>query len=173
MRRADAQPSDRDYFTALSLAAISRRRSALASRVTRHAGRPKTTLLNPYFRLAGVDGMTDPLLLETLVASDVLPFERPVVVAHEWSHLAGVADEGEANYVGWLTCVRGSSREQYSGWLFLYGEMLARALPPRRPRVAVARAARRRTRALICAAIRGSPPASSSTCACRRRAACV
>ena len=39
---------------------------------------------------------------------EILPFERPFVVAHEWSHLAGFADESEANFVGWLTCLRGS-----------------------------------------------------------------
>jgi hypothetical protein len=53
----------------------------------------------------------------------VLPFERPFVVAHEWSHLAGIADEGEANFTGWLACVRGSAPNAYSGWLFLYGEL--------------------------------------------------
>jgi hypothetical protein len=88
-------------------------------------GRPKRTMLDLYFRRAGVDGMTDPFFLETLVAGSVLPFERPFVVAHEWSHLAGIADEGEANFVGWLSCVRGSVRDQYSGWLFLYGEFAA------------------------------------------------
>src|SRR5439155_27205045 len=70
------------------------------------AGRPKRTLLDLYFRRAAVEGMTDPYFLETLVASDLLPFERPFVVAHEWAHLAGFADEGEANFVGWLTCMR-------------------------------------------------------------------
>ncbi|PYR42889.1 MAG: hypothetical protein DMF93_04575 [Acidobacteria bacterium] len=70
--------------------------------------RPKRTALDLYFRRAGVDGMTDPLFLETLVASDVLPFERPFVVAHEWSHLAGFADEGDANFVGFLACTRSS-----------------------------------------------------------------
>jgi hypothetical protein len=85
--------------------------------------RPKHSWLNPYFRAAAVDGMTDPFLLETLVVSDLLPVETPLVVAHEWGHLAGFADEGEANFIGWLTCVRGSNSEQYSGWLFLYGEM--------------------------------------------------
>ena len=93
-------------------------------------GRPKRTILDWYFRRAGVDGMTDPFFLETLVASGVLPFERPFLVAHEWSHLAGIADEGEANFVGWLTCRRGSPAEQYSGWLFLYQE-LARAVGAR------------------------------------------
>src|SRR6266849_1496071 len=89
--------------------------------------RPKRTMLDWYFRRAGVDGMTDPFFLETLVARGVLPFERPFVMAHEWSHLAGIADEGEANFVGWLACVRGAVGDQYSGWLFLYSE-LARAL---------------------------------------------
>jgi hypothetical protein len=93
-------------------------------------GRPKRTLLDWYFRRAGVDGMTDPFFLETLVASGVLPFERPFLVAHEWSHLAGIADEGEANLIGWLTCRRGSPADQYSGWLFLYQE-LARAVGAR------------------------------------------
>jgi hypothetical protein len=85
--------------------------------------RPKHTLLDLYFRPAGVSGMTDPFFLETLVESDLLPVERPFVVAHEWSHLAGFADEGEANFGGWLTCARGNAAAQYSGWLFLFGEL--------------------------------------------------
>lgn len=88
-------------------------------------GRPKRSLLDPYFQRAAVEGMTDPLFLETLVQSGLLPVERPFVVAHEWSHLAGYADEGEANFVGWLTCLRSSDADQYSGWLFLYSELLA------------------------------------------------
>src|SRR4029077_3174327 len=87
------------------------------------AGRPKWTLLDWYFRRAGGGGSTDPYFRETLVSSTLLPFEQPFVVAHEWSHLAGVADEGDANFVAWLACVRGSSADRYSGWLFLYGEL--------------------------------------------------
>jgi len=86
-------------------------------------GRPKRTILDPYFRRAGVDGMTDPFFLETLIATDVLPFERPQVIAHEWAHLAGINDEGEANFVGWLACLRASSAAQYSGWLFIFREL--------------------------------------------------
>ncbi len=85
-------------------------------------GRPKFTLLNPYFRAAGVDGMTDPFFLETLIVSDLLPIERPVIVAHEWSHLAGLADESEASFLGWLACVHGPPLAQYSAWLYLYNE---------------------------------------------------
>jgi hypothetical protein len=93
------------------------------------AGRPKTSLLDPYFRAAAVDGMTAPGFAETLVVSDLLPVERPFVVAHEWSHLAGFADEAEASYVGWLTCLAGDSLTQYSGWLFVYS-LSARELSP-------------------------------------------
>jgi hypothetical protein len=88
-------------------------------------GRPKRTLFDWYFRRTALDGMTDPFFLETLVSSSLLPFERPFVVAHEWSHLAGFADEGDANFLGWLACVQGSPAAQYSGWLFLYGETVA------------------------------------------------
>lgn len=98
--------------------------------------RPKRTLLDRYFRSAGVDGMTDPFFLETLVASDLLPFERPFVVAHEWSHLAGFAAEGDANFVGWLTCLHGSVGDQYSGWLFLYSEVAGGMAGPERVEIA-------------------------------------
>jgi len=58
----------------------------------------------------------------------LLPVEEPFVIAHEWSHLAGFTDEGEANFVGWLTCLRASDAAKYSGWLFLYSQAVS-ALP--------------------------------------------
>jgi len=67
--------------------------------------------------------MVDPLVLEVLVNPDLLPWERPFVAAHEWSHLAGFADESEASFVGWLACIRSHAAAQYSGWLFLYWEV--------------------------------------------------
>ncbi len=88
-------------------------------------GRPKRSMLDWYFRSAGVSGMTDPIFLETIVAGDLLPFERPQVVAHEWAHLAGLADEGEANVAGWLACMEASTADRYSGWLFMYDEAAA------------------------------------------------
>lgn len=103
--------------------AFARVQEALGANRQARPARPKRTLLDVYFKAAGVEGMTDPYFLETLLVSNLLPFERPFVVAHEWSHLAGFADEGEANFVGWLTCVRGSEAARYSGWLFLYGQV--------------------------------------------------
>ena len=85
---------------------------------------PRRSLLTPYFRRAGIDGMFDPFSLQVLVNDTVLPFERPFVTAHEWAHLAGFAHEAEANFVAWLTCLEGDERMQYSGWLNLVGRLL-------------------------------------------------
>jgi len=112
--------------------AIDRELAAAVSSAMRDLGRrsdivparPKQSAFDWYFRRAGVPGMTVPIFLETLVASDVLPFERPAIVAHEWAHLAGLADEGEANLAGWLACVRSTPARQYSGWLGMYAEAL-------------------------------------------------
>jgi hypothetical protein len=86
-------------------------------------GRLKPTIYGPYFRWTGVDGMINPLTLEVLANPDLLPYERAFVAAHEWAHLAGYAHEAEANFVGWLTCVRASVPAQYSAWLYLYWQV--------------------------------------------------
>jgi hypothetical protein len=113
-------------------------------------GRLKWTILGPYFRWTGVDGMVDPFALEVLANPDLLPFERPFVAAHEWAHLAGFADESEASFVAWLAMLNGNEAAQYSGWLYVFWqvngevgrtdrELLARALDagPRRDVAAI------------------------------------
>jgi len=135
-RAAHAQPALADGVVEPALAGAFDRtvRDLGYARVA--VGRPKHTLLDWYFERANVDGMTDPFFLETLVAGGLLPIERPFVVAHEWSHLAGVAHEGEASFVAWLACERGSPLDRYSGWIFLYSELLRAARP--RDRAAIA-----------------------------------
>lgn len=86
-------------------------------------GRLKATIYGPYFRWTSVDGMVNPFALEVMANPDLLPIERPFVAAHEWAHLAGYADESEANFVGWLTCLQGDARAKYSGWMFLYWQL--------------------------------------------------
>jgi hypothetical protein len=102
------------------------------------AGRPKfSVLLTPFFSWAGVNGMVDPVALESLVQPNLLPFERPFVLAHEWAHLAGRADEAEASAVGWLACMKGEPRLAYSASLYLITEVWG-ALPPEARRHAYA-----------------------------------
>ena len=84
-------------------------------------GLPKSTLLGWYFHKASIAGMTDPFFLETLLAPDLLDVERPFVIAHEWAHLAGYADESEANFVAYLTCQRGDASAKYSAALMVIG----------------------------------------------------
>lgn len=108
---------------------------ALGSSARIVPGRPKTTvLLGGYFHYASIAGMTNPFLLETLIAPDLIDVERPFVIAHEWGHLAGYADESEANYVAWLACQRGDDRAQYSAWLALLGD-LRDVIPKSAPRL--------------------------------------
>jgi hypothetical protein len=87
-------------------------------------GVPKRSLLTWYFRRAAIDGMTDPWFLEIIINPDVLEFERPFVLAHEWAHLAGYANESEANFVAWMTCVGSDEPARYSGWLAAYQHAL-------------------------------------------------
>ena len=95
-------------------------------------GVPKRSTLGAYFRRAAIDGMTDPFFLEIIVNPDVLEFERPFVLAHEWAHLAGYADEAEANFVAWVTCIRADAPSRYSGWLAAYQHGLAAVPRPDR-----------------------------------------
>jgi Zn-dependent protease with chaperone function len=100
-------------------------------------GRPKRTLLAPFFRASGVDGMHAPFLLETLVNPALTPPERPAVLAHEWAHLAGYAPEADASFVGLLSALRADAPSQYSAWLSLF-DLAVSQLPAGDQRVAVA-----------------------------------
>jgi hypothetical protein len=91
-------------------------------------GRPKYTVFTPFFTRAGVNGMVDPFALESLVHPDLLPFERPFVLAHEWAHLAGFADEAEASAIGWSACMGGDQSMVHSAAMYLLVETSA-ALP--------------------------------------------
>ena len=91
---------------------------------------------------------------------EVLPFERPFVLAHEWAHLAGHAPESEASFVAFLACLQGTREAQYSGWLDLFLHVLRNAAGA--SAAGVARGARRRARAPTCA------PSTPACGACSR-----
>ena len=127
----DGDPrSNADLLTAYAF--VQKRLLGVADAVP---GRLKSSLYGPYFRWTTVDGMVDPFALEVLANPDLLPFERTFVAAHEWAHLAGFADEAEANFVGFLTCVRAGVPAQYSGWLSLYWQIGSEVAPEDRKRL--------------------------------------
>lgn len=105
--------------------AFARAQIRLGASRTAVAGVPKKSVLESYFRWAAIDGMTDPFFLEIIVNPEVLPIEQPFVLAHEWAHLAGYADESDASLVAWLTCLGGDALAEYSGWMAMYGQVVS------------------------------------------------
>ena len=99
---------------------------ALGDRWNPHVGAPKWTIVGPFMALNGTEGFINPLTLESQLAPDLLWFEVPFDLAHEWSHVAGFAREDEANYIGALACLRDPDPiARYSGWMSVLF-----ALPP-------------------------------------------
>ena len=94
--------------------------------------RVKTSLLaGPWFRVAGIDGMFNPIVHEALINKSVLDIERPFVIAHELAHVRGYPDEGDANFVALMaTLMSGNPQFRYSGWLHLWLYMRSRDLDP-------------------------------------------
>lgn len=90
-------------------------------------GPAKPTITDPFMQATGTSGYINPLSLTVQTASDLLWFEKPFDMAHEWTHVGAYAREDEANYAAILTCLRSNDPViEYSGWLelFLY-------LPPK------------------------------------------
>lgn len=85
---------------------------------------PKATMLQPYYDAAGIGGMYSPFAFETLLNATFLPFEVPRALAHEWAHVGGFTDEGDANYIGTLACLRSDDPLiRYSGAFWTYGDL--------------------------------------------------
>ncbi len=88
---------------------------------TPNVGNPKWTIAGPFMNATGTSGFINPFTLESQLAPDLLWFERPFDLAHEWTHVAAFAREDEANYVAALTCLRSPDPvQQYSGWMELF-----------------------------------------------------
>ncbi|HEY1977436.1 MAG TPA: DUF3810 family protein [Candidatus Baltobacteraceae bacterium] len=90
-------------------------------------GPAKPTITDPFMQATGTSGYINPFSLTVQTASDLLWFEKPFDMAHEWTHVGAYAREDEANYAAILTCLRSNDPViEYSGWLelFLY-------LPPK------------------------------------------
>jgi hypothetical protein len=81
----------------------------------------KPTIFDPVMQANGTSGFVNPLTLNVQLAGDLLWFERPFDLAHEWSHIAGFAREDEANYIAIVSCTRSTDPVlRYSGWLELF-----------------------------------------------------
>jgi hypothetical protein len=88
------------------------------------ATRPKRWLFDAYFNAVGITGMFFPFTYETYVASDLLWFEYPFTIEHEWGHVAGVARESDANFVASIATLDSDDPiVHYSGLLEVYAAL--------------------------------------------------
>jgi hypothetical protein len=86
--------------------------------------RPKPTVADIVYEMAGVGGQYNPYTFETLLNASFLPYEIPRALAHEWAHVAGFADEGDANLIGTVACLRSPDPLiRYSGAFWTYAEL--------------------------------------------------
>jgi len=91
--------------------------------------RPKRSIMDWYFTSTGVTGMFVPFTYETYLASDLLWYEYPFTLEHEWGHVAGIARESDANFIAALATLESPDPiVRYSGLLIVYGAL------PRIPR---------------------------------------
>jgi len=81
----------------------------------------KPTLFQPMLQASATTGFTDPWTHEVNVDASLLPYERPAIYAHEWSHLSGFNDESEANFISVIACTTSNDPFlEYSGWLLVW-----------------------------------------------------
>jgi hypothetical protein len=111
-----AQPLDLATLAATWIPLVQRTGDAWIPAV----GAPKPTISDPFMNATGTSGYINPLALDVHLASDLLWFERPFALSHEWSHVAGFAREDEANFLAIVNCTRSNVPVvEYSGWLEL------------------------------------------------------
>jgi hypothetical protein len=120
------EPSYADLADAL-LPQMNEALKRLGRPALQRGGHPKYSfVLTPFFTSAGITGMINPFGLESIVHPELMPYERPFVLAHEWAHLSGQADEADASAVGWLACMQGEAHFAYSASLYLIMEASAK-----------------------------------------------
>jgi uncharacterized protein DUF3810 len=93
----------------------------LGERATFAPPHVKPTMFQPLFEASATSGFTDPWTHEVNLDASAFEFERPAIYVHEWAHLAGFADESEANFISVLTCT--TSKDpllRYSGWILTW-----------------------------------------------------
>ncbi len=88
-----------------------------------NSGQPNVRELYPsgWMRRMGIYGIYFPFTGEGYLDPSLHPLEKAFTLAHEMAHGYGVTDEGEANFIGWMTCTESNEPLlQYAGHLKLF-----------------------------------------------------
>lgn len=93
-------------------------------------GRVRVRKIHPQGILLGwsAAGIYIPFVMEGHIDGGLHPLQWPFVAAHEMAHGYGYTDEGDCNFVGFLTCISSEDNfVKYSGWLtyfrYLYRDL--------------------------------------------------
>ena len=79
---------------------------------------PKKLLLSEFLSYQGLTGIYSPFTVEANYNGDMTAYNIPFTTCHELSHLRGFMQEEEANFIGFLACIRTDDTAlQYSGYL--------------------------------------------------------
>lgn len=85
----------------------------------------KTMLFTPLSSMSGVTGSMGPFFCEFTLNGDIRPHDYPAIYAHEFAHLLGIANEGEANFYCYIVCTASSDKAvKFSGYYHIFFHVL-------------------------------------------------
>lgn len=85
----------------------------------------KTMLFTPLSSMSGVTGSMGPFFCEFTLNGDICLHDYPAIYAHEFAHLLGIANEGEANFYSYIVCTASSDKTvKFSGYYHIFFHVL-------------------------------------------------
>lgn len=85
----------------------------------------KTMLFTPLSSMSGVTGSMGPFFCEFTLNGDIRPHDYPAIYAHEFAHLLGIANEGEANFYSYIVCTASSDKAvKFCGYYHIFFHVL-------------------------------------------------
>lgn len=85
----------------------------------------KTMLFTPLSSMSGVTGSMGPFFCEFTLNGDIRPHDYPAIYAHEFAHLLGISNEGEANFYSYIVCTASSDKAvKFSGYYHIFFHVL-------------------------------------------------
>ena len=82
-------------------------------------------LFTPLSSMSGVTGSMGPFFCEFTLNGDIRPHDYPAIYAHEFAHLLGIANEGEANFYSYIVCTASSDKAvKFSGYYHIFFHVL-------------------------------------------------
>ena len=85
----------------------------------------KTMVFTPLSSMAGVTGSMGPFFCEFTLNGDILAHDYAATYAHEFAHILGVANEGEANFYSYIVCTASADKQvRFSGYYHIFFHVL-------------------------------------------------